>query len=173
MYVVYDVQVVGREGMSFVEYQSNMVILAKSILMTIDKMIGMIGTRVNSSDLDRLASQLTREYDMFASNSANAAATSNSKDVSLMLILDLKKITCFLSSESFFHKIRRAILLYPPHTRFGGYIVILMSVRSSVRPSQSLIRYSSKTAEQNFMKLSEIVHYMMPYCTSYFKFLFE
>ena len=35
----------------------------------------------------------------------------------------------------------------------------------------SLIRYSSKTAEQNFMKLSGIVHYMMPYCTSYFKFL--
>ena len=31
----------------------------------------------------------------------------------------------------------------------------------------------SKTAEQNFMKLSGIVHYMMPYCTSYFKFLFE
>ena len=44
-------------------------------------------------------------------------------------------------------------------------------VRSSVRPSQSLIRYSSKTTEQNFMKLSGIVHYMMPYCTSYFKFL--
>ena len=40
-----------------------------------------------------------------------------------------------------------------------------------VRPSQSLIRYSSETAEQNFMKLSGIVHYMMPYCTSYFKFL--
>ena len=37
----------------------------------------------------------------------------------------------------------------------------------------SLIRYSSKTAEQNFMKLSGIVYYMMPYCTSYFKFLFE
>ena len=35
----------------------------------------------------------------------------------------------------------------------------------------SLIRYSSKTAEQNFMKLSGIVHYMMPYCISYFKFL--
>ena len=34
----------------------------------------------------------------------------------------------------------------------------------------SLIRYSSKTAEQNFMKLSGIVHYMMPYCTSYFQF---
>ena len=37
----------------------------------------------------------------------------------------------------------------------------------------SLIRYSSKTAEQNFMKLSRIVHYMMPYCTFYFKNLFE
>ena len=59
--------------------------------------------------------------------------------------------------------------------RLRGYIVILMSVRSSVNPSvcpsQSLIRYSSRTAEQNFMKLSGIVHYMMPYCTSYFKFL--
>ena len=70
-------------------------------------------------------------------------------------------------------------LLYPPQTKLQGYIVILMSVRSfvrssvrpSVRPSQSLIRYSSKTAEQNFMKLSGFVHYMMPYCTSYFKFL--
>ena len=37
----------------------------------------------------------------------------------------------------------------------------------------SLIRNSTKTAVQNFMKLSGIVHYMMPYCTSYFKFLFE
>ena len=44
------------------------------------------------------------------------------------------------------------------------------SVRPSLRPSQSLIRYCSMTAEQNFMKLSGIVHYMMPYCTSYFKF---
>ena len=44
-------------------------------------------------------------------------------------------------------------------------------VRPFVRPSQSLIRYSSKTAEQNFMKLSGIVHYMVPYCTSYFKYL--
>ena len=33
----------------------------------------------------------------------------------------------------------------------------------------SLIRYSSKTAEQNFLKLSGIVHYMMPYCTFYLK----
>ena len=37
----------------------------------------------------------------------------------------------------------------------------------------SLIRDSSKTAEQNFMKLSGTVHYMMPYCTYYFKILFE
>ena len=59
--------------------------------------------------------------------------------------------------------------LYPPQTKLPGYIVILMSVRSFIRsfvssfvhPSPSLIRYSSKTAEQNFMKLSGIVHYMM------------
>ena len=37
----------------------------------------------------------------------------------------------------------------------------------------SLIHFSSKTGEQNFMKLSGIVHYMVPYCSSYFKFLFE
>ena len=43
-------------------------------------------------------------------------------------------------------------------------------VRSFIRPSQSLIHYSSKSAEQNFMKLSGIVHYMMPYFTSYFIF---
>ena len=36
----------------------------------------------------------------------------------------------------------------------------------------SLIRYSSKTDEQNFMKLSGIVNYMMPYCTSYSKVLY-
>ena len=47
---------------------------------------------------------------------------------------------------------------------------VRLFIRSSVHPSQSLIRYSSKTAEQNFMKLSGIVHYMMQYCTSYFKF---
>ena len=46
-------------------------------------------------------------------------------------------------------------------------------VRSSVRPSQSLIRYSCETAEQNFMKLSGIVHYMMPYWTSYSQILLE
>ena len=45
-------------------------------------------------------------------------------------------------------------------------------LRPSVRPSLPISNhYSSKTAEQNFMKLLRIVHYMMPYCTSYFKFL--
>ena len=37
--------------------------------------------------------------------------------------------------------------LYPPQTKLGGCIVILLSIRWFVRPSQSLIRYSSKTAE--------------------------
>ena len=65
-------------------------------------------------------------------------------------------------------------LLYPPQTKLGGGVYSDRSfVRPSVRPSQSLIRHSTKTAEQNFMKLSGIVHYMMPYCTSYFKILFQ
>lgn len=66
--------------MSFVEYQSNMVSLAKKIAMTTQEMVGKAG--VNPSDLGRLANQLTRDYDVLASNSANAAATSNSQDVS-------------------------------------------------------------------------------------------
>ena len=56
-----------------------------------------------------------------------------------------------------------------PLRRLQGYIVILMSVR----PSPSLIRYSSKTAEQNFMKLSGFIHYMVPYCTFFYKISFE
>ena len=67
--------------------------------------------------------------------------------------LSVLKYTCILYIVLF---------LYPPSVR--------SFVRLSVRPSQSLIRYSSKTAEQNFMKISGIVHYMMPYCTSYFTF---
>ena len=67
------------------------------------------------------------------------------------------------------------IFIIPPANEVAGVYsdpYVRPFVRSFVRPSvpQSLIRYSSKTAEQNFMKLSGIVHYMMPYCTSYFNF---
>ena len=52
----------------------------------------------------------------------------------------------------------RYCYLNPLQMKFRGNIVILMSVRSFVRPSvfppQSLTCYSSKTAEQNFMILS-------------------
>ena len=69
------------------------------------------------------------------------------------------------------------VLFIPPANKVAGVYSVRPFVRSfvcpSVRLSPSLIRYSSKTAEQNFMKLSGIVHYMMPYCTSYFKILFE
>ena len=63
--------------------------------------------------------------------------------------------------------------LYTPANEVAGVYsdpYVRSFVRPSVRPSQSLIRYSSKTAEQNFMKLSGIVHYMMPYCTFYLSF---
>ena len=72
----------------------------------------------------------------------------------------VKKLSCFV--------------IIPPANEVAGVYsdpYVCPFVRPSVRPSQSLIRYSSKTAEQNFMKLSGIVHYMMPYCTSYFKSL--
>ena len=52
------------------------------------------------------------------------------------------------------------IFLYLPQT-CGGM---------SVRNSPYLIRYFSKTAEQNFIKLSGIIHYMMTYPTSYYTF---
>ena len=69
-------------------------------------------------------------------------------------------------------KTMNQIIFIPPQTSFAGVYsdpYVRPFIRSSVHPSQSLIRYSSKTAEQNFMKLSGIVHYMMPYCTSYYK----
>ena len=69
----------------------------------------------------------------------------------------------WIKKNSFFFNLGLSILIIPPQT-------CGLSVRSFVRPSPSLIRYSSKTAKQNFVKLSGIVHYMMPYCT-YFKFL--
>ena len=77
------------------------------------------------------------------------------------------------------HSHRRFVyIIIPPANEVAGaysdpYVrpFVRSSVRPSVRPSKSLIRYSSKTAEQNFMKLLGIVHYMMPYCTSYLKFL--
>ncbi|XP_061190935.1 talin-1-like isoform X4 [Saccostrea echinata] len=74
-----DEQVMVREGMSFVEYQSNMVSLAKKIAMTTQEMVGKAG--VNPADLGRLANQLTRDYDILASNSANAAATASGQDI--------------------------------------------------------------------------------------------
>ena len=64
-----------------------------------------------------------------------------------------------------------AVVYSDPYVRLFVRSFVRSSVSPSVRPSQSLIRYSSKTAEQNFMKLSGTVHYLMPYCTSYFKFL--
>ena len=66
------------------------------------------------------------------------------------------------------------LIIIPPANEVSGVYsdpYVRPFVRSFVRPSQSLIRYSSMTTEQIFMKRSDIVHYMMPYCTSYFKIL--
>ena len=68
-------------------------------------------------------------------------------------------------------------LVIPPAWKAGGYIVIVNSVRPSVRPSvcyalgyPSLIRNSSHTTEWNLMQLSQNLYYMLPLCTSYFTF---
>ena len=109
-----DEQVMLREGMSFVEYQSNMVSLAKNIAMTTQEMVGKAG--VNPSDLGRLANQLTRDYDLLASNSANAAATSNSQDVSCMTrnnvkaVLKALRIKKIINVKEYFNKFTLTIL---------------------------------------------------------------
>ena len=63
-----------------------------------------------------------------------------------------------------------SFLFIPPANEVAGVYsdpYVRPFVRPSLPPSQSLIRYSSKTSEQNFIKLSGIVHYMMPYCTTF------
>ena len=57
-----------------------MVSLAKKIAMTSQEMVGKSG--VNPAELGSLANQLTRDYDLLASNSAGAAEASSSPDVS-------------------------------------------------------------------------------------------
>ena len=99
-----------------------------------------------------------------------------SKFIFTLLLLLLNQIWHKASlswwNVSRFVQLKGDAFVIPPQTKFEGYMVILMSVRSFVllvvHPSQSLIPYSSNNAEQNFMKLSGNVHYMMPYCTSYF-----
>ena len=75
-----DERITIREGTSYVDYQTHMVSLAKKIAMTSQEMVGKSG--VNPAELGSLANQLTRDYDLLASNSAGAAEASSSPDVS-------------------------------------------------------------------------------------------
>ena len=72
-----------NEHESYVDFQTNMVSVAKKIAMTAQDMVGKSNS--NPADLGSLANQLTRDYDLLAANSAGAAAASASPDVSVFL----------------------------------------------------------------------------------------
>ncbi|WAR29544.1 TLN1-like protein, partial [Mya arenaria] len=62
-----------KPGLGYVDYQTNMVKLAKNIAKTAQDMIGKAGADVES--LGVLANQLTRDFDLLASDSRGAATT--------------------------------------------------------------------------------------------------
>ena len=68
------------EERSFVDYQTNMVRLAKNIAMTTQEMVGKSATDVHQ--LGALANQLTRDFDALASDSRGAAGATANQDVS-------------------------------------------------------------------------------------------
>ena len=81
-----------NEHESYVDFQTNMVSVAKKIAMTAQDMVGKSNN--NPADLGSLANQLTRDYDLLAANSAGAAAASASSDVSNRIrttVMDLGK----------------------------------------------------------------------------------
>ncbi|XP_021356551.1 talin-1-like isoform X2 [Mizuhopecten yessoensis] len=74
-----DERVTIQEDRNYVDYQTNMVRLAKNIAMTTQDMVGKSSTSV--SELGRLANQLTRDFDLLANDSRGAAASTASSDV--------------------------------------------------------------------------------------------
>ncbi|XP_060074093.1 talin-1-like isoform X2 [Ylistrum balloti] len=74
-----DERVSTQEDRSYVDYQTNMVRLAKNIAMTTQDMVAKSTTSV--SELGGLANQLTRDYDLLANDSRGAAASTASSDV--------------------------------------------------------------------------------------------
>lgn len=74
-----------NEHESYVDFQTNMVSVAKKIAMTAQDMVGKSNN--NPADLGSLANQLTRDYDLLAANTAGAAAASASSDVSVFFII--------------------------------------------------------------------------------------
>ncbi|XP_052786529.1 talin-1-like isoform X4 [Mya arenaria] len=68
-----------KPGLGYVDYQTNMVKLAKNIAKTAQDMIGKAGADVES--LGVLANQLTRDFDLLASDSRGAATTVQNAEV--------------------------------------------------------------------------------------------
>ncbi|XP_033725562.1 talin-1-like isoform X3 [Pecten maximus] len=74
-----DERVTVQEDRNYVDYQTNMVRLAKNIAMTTQDMVAKSTTSV--SELGGLANQLTRDFDLLANDSRGAAASTASSDV--------------------------------------------------------------------------------------------
>ncbi|XP_071140342.1 talin-1-like isoform X1 [Mytilus edulis] len=89
------------ETESYVDFQTNMVSVAKKIAMTAQDMVGK--STSNPAELGSLANQLTRDYDLLAANSAGAAGASASSDVSNRIrttVMDLGKSCIELVQDS-------------------------------------------------------------------------
>ncbi|XP_041355718.1 talin-1-like [Gigantopelta aegis] len=67
------------EGQSFVDFQTNMVRLAKQMARTAQDMVGKSTTNV--TELGHLANMLSRDYGQLANNSRGAAAAVNNADI--------------------------------------------------------------------------------------------
>ncbi|XP_055955771.1 talin-2-like isoform X4 [Patella vulgata] len=75
-----DERIAVGEKASFVDYQTDMVRLAKQIARTAQDMTGKSTTNV--SDLGQLANQMTRDYSQLVSNSRGAVSSTTNVDVS-------------------------------------------------------------------------------------------
>ncbi|XP_060579795.1 talin-1-like isoform X4 [Ruditapes philippinarum] len=79
-----------KQGLGFVDYQTNMVKLAKNIAKTSQDMVGKSGTDVENLGL--LANQLTRDFDLLASDSRGAATSAQNAEISSRIRVNVQDL---------------------------------------------------------------------------------
>ncbi|XP_053387301.1 talin-1-like [Mercenaria mercenaria] len=79
-----------KQGLGFVDYQTNMVKLAKNIAKTSQDMVGKSGTDVENLGL--LANQLTRDFDLLASDSRGAAASAQNAEIASRIRVNVQDL---------------------------------------------------------------------------------
>ncbi|GAB1607177.1 talin-1-like isoform X1 [Argonauta hians] len=96
-----DLNVDVTDSKSFVDYQTNMVRLARQIASSAQDMLGKNETNV--SDLGALANKLTRDYRQLASNSRGACMTANNAEVTNRIktsVIELGKSCISLAQDA-------------------------------------------------------------------------